>query len=89
MEPDQKRGRSSRHIAGDRLDRRTFSSWPLLITFGAAFSGLFGLASMLIDKLMGGSASFSGSTVIIMLAAFVGFLLVAGMVRRDMDIVQD
>lgn len=76
-------------VAGDRLDRRTFSSWPLLATVGAAFSGLFGLAAMMIDVLFEGSATFSTGTAVVMFAAFVGFLVVVGIVRRDMDIAPD
>lgn len=89
MEGNQQKRPLSRHIAGDHLDRRTFSSWPLLVALAAAFSGLFGLAALMIDVLFEGSATFSRSTAVLMFAAFVGFLLVVGIVRRDMDIAPD
>lgn len=73
----------------DRLDRRTFSSWPLLITLAAAFSGLFGIAALMIDVMFEGSASFSRGTALVMIAAFVGFMIVVGIVRRDMGIARD
>ncbi|NNF03314.1 MAG: hypothetical protein HKN17_02505 [Rhodothermales bacterium] len=81
--------RASRHIAGDRLDRRTFSSWPLLIAMAAVFSGLFGLAAVLIDVLFDGVAEFSRGTAVVMFTAFVGFIVVVGIVRSDMDIASD
>lgn len=85
------RDRTSRRnpVAGDGVDRRTFSSWPLLVLIATAFSGLFGLAAMMIDVLFDGSATFTRGTAALMFAAFVGFMVVVGIVRRDMEIAQD
>lgn len=94
MEGDRRRPASNqpdrrRPVLGDGLDRRTFSSWPLLVAVGAAFSGLFGLAAMMIDVLFDGSVTFTRGTAVVMFAAFVGFLVVVGFVRRDMNIAPD
>jgi hypothetical protein len=73
----------------DRLDRHTFSSWPLLVGLATGFSALFGLAAVLVNVLVPGRSLITGSVILVAACTFVGFLLVVRLVRRQMKIVPD
>ena len=77
-------GEGRRGINED-LDRRTFGSWPVLVGIAALLAVLFGVAAALVGVIFGEAFRPTWSAVTVALATFGGVLLIARVVRRDLD----
>ena len=64
------------------FDEPLFRSWPRLFGGAALFALLFATAALMVEVLFEGSARLTSGVVGFGIAAFVGFVAVALLVRR-------
>lgn len=65
------------------FDERAFRSWGHVIAGACVVSGLFFWVMLMIEEVVGGGARLTRAVVIIPLAAFVGYVGTAWIIRRE------
>mgnify|MGYP006288229649 FL=1 len=66
------------------FDGRAFRSWGHVLLGACVLSGLFFGLMLMAEEVVGGGARLSRAVVAVTLAAFVGYLGTAWIVRREM-----
>lgn len=64
------------------FDDHAFKSWPLIIGGALLFGGLFGVVALLSEVVFEGALRLTSSVVGLSLAAFIGYLGTAFILRR-------
>jgi len=67
------------------FDGRAFQSWTHVLVGACVLSGLFFGLMLMTEEVVGGGARLSRAVVAITLAAFVGYLGTAWIIRREMS----
>ena len=67
------------------FDGRAFRSWGHVLVGACILSGLFFGVMLMTEEVVGGGARLSRAVVAITLAAFVGYLGTAWIIRREMS----
>lgn len=63
--------------------RQAFDSWLFIVFSAACFGLLFGVAALMGESLFGGSVRMTPAAIGIGFGAFVGYICVAFLVRKD------
>lgn len=67
------------------FDGRAFRSWGDVLLGACVLSGLFFGLMLMTEEVVGGGARLSRAVVAVTLAAFVGYLGTAWIIRREMS----
>jgi hypothetical protein len=67
------------------FDGRAFRSWGHVLAGACVLSGLFFGVMLMTEEVAGGGARLSRAVIAVTLAAFVGYLGTAWIIRREMS----
>jgi hypothetical protein len=67
------------------FDGRAFRSWEHVLVGACVLSGLFFGLMLMTEEVVGGGARLSRAVIAVTLAAFVGYLGTAWIIRREMS----
>lgn len=65
------------------FDDHAFQSWPLIVGGALLFGGLFGVVALLSEVVFEGAPRLTANVVGLSLAAFIGYLGTAFILRQD------
>jgi hypothetical protein len=67
------------------FDDKAFRTWGHVLAGACVLSGLFLIIMLMTEEVTGGGARFSQAAVTVTAAAFLGYLGIAWIIRREMS----